>query len=319
MNINHNNKFVGSKIDDRLVNIKDRYTTINQLSDGLPISFEARILDVHYTINDEGKIQLKVKTDVDYELKSVISMTRSSGNTKNIFNIDTIKVGDIFRIVLQEDNNFSNYYWVWVPVDIIIDRTNSFKTDVSKVEVCPVCHEVLTDINHHKYCLNDQCPAKIKFSIRRFLQKATLEEWYIEDILIFDKLITLGRIKNIADIYTLTKDEINSLDPYFVDTEANRGTYLINKINNTRGTVTLFRFINSLCVPQVDGYLIKEDGINKSHSIDNLLEILSRFTGDKDHSFCISKVAAHILRNYLNRDSTQEYITRLIEENVFEF
>ena len=218
---------------ERLVDITNRYNYLkdyNDLNDN--IVFEATVLNVYYTINEEGKIKLAIKTDVDYELKSVISMTCSStNNVSNIFNVNSIKKGDVFKIILKENNNYTGYEWIWVPVDISIDRTNSFKTDTSSLTTCPICHEPLTSISRQKYCLNDQCAAKIKFAIRRFLQKATFETWYIEDILIFDKLITLGRIKNIADIYTLTAEEINSLEPYFIESEANRGSYIINKIN----------------------------------------------------------------------------------------
>ena len=317
--MNHNNFQLNNK-NERFVDIPNRYIKIRNNSDfSDDIVFEATVLNVYYTINEEGKIQLSVKTDVDYDLKSVISMTCSSCKISNIFNIDNIKKGDIFKIILQENHNYTGYYWVWVPVDIAVDRSNAFYTDTSKIHECPVCHEPLTNINGHKYCLNDQCPAKIKFAIRRFLQKATFETWYVEDLLVFDKLITLGRIKNIADIYSLTAEEINSLEPYFIESEANRGSYIINKINNTRGTVTLFNFINSLCVPKVDDYIIKEEGLNKVHSIDNFLELISRFNNNHDYSFCISKIAAHILRNYFNKDSTMEYITKLIDENVFDF
>ena len=305
---------------NRKLDIHNRYQYTSNLYGEVPISFEATVLDVHYTINDEGKINLHVKTDIDYDLKGVINITRSgTKQVENIYNIDTIKKGDIYRIVLQEDNNYSKYYWVWVPVDIDTDRTDAFITDVNRVHSCPVCGEELTSINRDKYCLNDQCPAKIKFAIRRFLQKATFEKWYIEDIVTFDKLITIGRINNIADIYTLTADEINSLESYFVESENNRGEYLVNKINRTRGTVTLFNFLNALCVPKVEGYSLKKEYIDKLQSIDNFLELISDFEYDHKYRVCLTKVAAHVLRNYFNKDSTMEYITRLIDENVFEF
>lgn len=319
-------KFLISKSDKKYYQEQPKYhskhnkyvslsTKNGGISDSCNICYYATVLKITRMINDQGELIINIVTDMDYMFKSMCNLT---GNSKidHVYNTSYMRIGDVYKVILQENNTYDKLYWVWVP-HFTNEKEERLNIDASKEHTCPVCGEDLTPLDGKKYCVNNQCPSQLRMSIRRYLQKATQCVWTVEEIITFDKLVTIGRVKYISDIYTLTAKEINSLEPYFSWSEINVGEEIVSKINSTRGTITLFNFLNSLCVPKPEGYILKKDAIDKLENISVFLNILSEFD-THEYSKYMSSVTAHILRNYFNRDSTIYYINKLIDEQVFD-
>ena len=285
------------------------------LASEFSIQYYAKVLKITKYIEDTGKISIKIVTDMDKYFKS-ISNEAGVSSIEHIYNTNTMREGDIYKVVLQENRNCDKLYWVWIPYHTN-EENIPVNIDINQEYICPVCKQKLTTIDHEKYCINDQCPSKLRMSIRRYLQFATKEIWTIEDIITFDKLVTLGRVKTVADIYTLSPNEINSLEPYFAYSELDLGESIVTKINNTRGTISIFNFINSLCLPKVNGFVLNKKEIDKIDSIETFLVLLAN-NDRNEYTRYMSGTAAYILRNYFNKESTMSYITRLIEEQVFD-
>lgn len=279
------------------------------------IQYYAKVLRIVKCIEDTGKISIKIITDMDKYFKS-ISNEAGVPEIEHIYNTDFMCEGDIYKVILQESRGCDKLYWVWSPYHKNEQNTPT-SININYESICPVCKQKLTNIDGERYCVNDQCPSRLRMSIRRYLQIATKELWSIEDIVTFDKLVTLGRLKTVADIYTLTAKEINSLEPYFAYSELDLGESIVNKINNTRGTVTIFNFINSLCLPKVNGFILNKREIDKIDSIETFIVILSN-NNRSEYTRYMSSKAAYVLRKYFEKDSTMNYITKLIEEQVFD-
>ena len=78
---------------------------------------------------------------------------------------------------------------------------------------CPVCGEpvVRAEGEVASRCLNPNCPARLKESLRYFASRSVMDIDGMGEALI-DQLATRGMVKGIADIYKLTQDQLAGLE-----------------------------------------------------------------------------------------------------------
>jgi DNA ligase (NAD+) len=78
---------------------------------------------------------------------------------------------------------------------------------------CPVCGSdaVRPEGEAVRRCSNPDCPAKIKGRIGYFAARKAMDIEGLGDVLI-DTLVDSGRVKNVADLYTITIDDISKLE-----------------------------------------------------------------------------------------------------------
>ena len=80
-------------------------------------------------------------------------------------------------------------------------------------EKCPVCggHVVRTEGEADHRCVNANCPAKLRETILHFAARSVMNIEGMGDALV-NQLTDRGMVKNVADIYKLTKDNLLSLE-----------------------------------------------------------------------------------------------------------
>jgi DNA ligase (NAD+) len=80
-------------------------------------------------------------------------------------------------------------------------------------ERCPVCggHVVRTEGEADHRCVNTNCPAKLRESILHFASRSVMNVEGMGDALV-NQLTDRGFVKNVADIYKLTKDDLLKLE-----------------------------------------------------------------------------------------------------------
>jgi DNA ligase (NAD+) len=80
-------------------------------------------------------------------------------------------------------------------------------------ERCPVCggHVVRTEGEADHRCVNANCPAKLRESILHFASRSVMNIEGMGDALV-NQLTDRGFVKNVADIYMLTKDDLLKLE-----------------------------------------------------------------------------------------------------------
>ena len=87
------------------------------------------------------------------------------------------------------------------------------KEDIEVPEKCPVCGTkvVRTEGEVDYRCVNANCPAKLRETILHFASRGVMNIDGMGDALV-GQLTERGLVKNVADIYKLTKDDLLSLD-----------------------------------------------------------------------------------------------------------
>src|SRR5437016_13598535 len=80
-------------------------------------------------------------------------------------------------------------------------------------ERCPVCggHVVRTEGEADHRCVNTNCPAKLRESVLHFATRGVMNIEGMGDALV-SQLTDRGMVKNVADIYRLTKDDLLQLE-----------------------------------------------------------------------------------------------------------
>ena len=105
------------------------------------------------------------------------------------------------------------------------------KQEISAPEKCPVCGTKVarTEGEVDYRCVNANCPAKLVGTILHFASRGVMNIDGMGESLV-TQLIDRGLVKNVADIYSLTKDKLLSLDR-FADKSAQN---ILDEIENSK-------------------------------------------------------------------------------------
>lgn len=146
-----------------------------------------------------------------------------------------IRVGD--RVLLKRSGDVIPYI-----IGPIVDvRDGSEKEYIIPTE-CPVCHKAVENIEGEVawYCINSSCPAQIIRNIEHYVSRGAMDIVGL-GIKIVEQLVDEGLVSDVADLYTLKKDELLDLEG-FAEKKADN---LLEAINASR-TQPLSRLITAL-------------------------------------------------------------------------
>jgi DNA ligase (NAD+) len=166
---------------------------------------------------------------------------------------------------------------------------------------CPACGSVLDNNGIQLFCLSDICPAKNFQRILNFI-KATKIDNFGEALV--EKFFDMGKIKTIADIFTLKKEDVSTLEGWG---EKSADTIIAN-INSKRKMDPAV-FLASMGIPTLSDKTA-EDLIKKFETLDRVrtasveeisaikgystISATSVVSGLKAYSAQISEVLKHI-------------------------
>jgi len=178
-------------------------------------------------------------------------------------------------------------------------RRESFKMP----EKCPICHAA---IEHEEgevgyFCVNANCPARMRESIRHFASKAALDIDGLGDKLVA-QLVEKGLIKELDDIFDLTMEQIAGLER-MADKSAQN---LIAAIERSR-TVALDRVINGLGIRHVGEHTARQLALRfrKLEALMDASEDDLRAVRD------IGDEVAHSIREYFDEPRNRKAVERL--------
>ncbi len=116
-----------------------------------------------------------------------------------------VKIGDWVRVERGGDV---------IPKVVEVDKEHPRgKKEIEAPEKCPVCGTkvVRTEGEVDYRCVNANCPAKLVGTILHFASRGVMNIDGMGDALV-NQLTERGLVKNVADIYKLTKDDLLSLE-----------------------------------------------------------------------------------------------------------
>ena len=98
-------------------------------------------------------------------------------------------------------------------VEVLKNRRPRDTREFHMPERCPVCggHVVRAEGEADHRCVNANCPAKLRETIRHFASRGVLDIEGMGDSLV-NQLVEAGMVKDVADIYSLTEEKLLTLE-----------------------------------------------------------------------------------------------------------
>ncbi len=193
-------------------------------------------------------------------------------------------------------------------LEVVKSKRDGTETEFEFPAVCPVCgfDAVRPEGEAVRRCTNRDCPAKIKGRLAYFAARRAMDIEGLGDILI-ETLVDSGRLKSVADLYTLTVDEIANLD--------------------RRGTKTAVKLINEIEASKTHGLQRLLFGIDIRHVGERTAKILANHFRSIDRIaeasvdelvgiYEIGKTVAESVHEWFRDPENIELIRRLKEAGV---
>lgn len=178
----------------------------------------------------------------DLEPVQLAGVTVSSASLHNMDEVERkdIRIGDV--VLVERAGDVIPYV-----VGVVTSERTGNERRFSMPDRCPECGSaVVRDPGGVAYrCIGLGCPAKLRESIRHFASKRAMDIDGLGDKLVA-QLVERGLVRDVADLYALTKDQLVALDRMGAKSAAN----LLAAIAASKGC-TLARLLNGLGIPHV--------------------------------------------------------------------
>ena len=193
-------------------------------------------------------------------------------------------------------------------VDVIKEKRTGQEQEFIMPTTCPVCGApvVREEGEAVSRCIGIECSAKILRNIAHFVSKEGMDIDGL-GIKIIEQLVDKGLIKNIADLYTLTVDDIASLKKNGRVFAQN----LINSINASKKN-DLYKLITALGIRHVGVKSAK--GLTKKYkSIDEIAKANFYSLSTLED---VGEITANSVYEFFRQEQTQDLIKKLKEAGV---
>ena len=174
--------------------------------------------------------------------------------------------------------------------------------------VCPVCgaKAIREEGEAATRCIGAECPAKLYRNIIHFASREAMNITGLGESII-DELLTRNLISNIADIYTLTLEDIASLKKDGKKFAQN----LIDSINNSKNN-DFYRVLNGLGIRHIGIKAAK--GLAKKYK--NIDSLMNSSYEDLVMTDDVGEIMAKSIYEYFSQDQSKDLINRLKEAGV---
>ncbi|MDD5342271.1 MAG: NAD-dependent DNA ligase LigA, partial [Patescibacteria group bacterium] len=173
---------------------------------------------------------------------------------------------------------------------------------------CPVCGSpvIRREGEAAYYCTNSKCFAQSKEALYHFVSKTAFD---IDGLgpKIIDQLWEKGLIRDSADIYNLTKDDLQPLERFAEKSAAN----LVEAIAKSR-EITLARFIYGLGIRHVG----EETAIDLAQHFGTLEKIRQANQAELQAVFEIGEVVAESVESYFKKAENVRLLEKLLKNGV---
>ena len=206
-----------------------------------------------------------------------------------------LKIGD--TVVIQKQGDV-------IPevIKVVKEKRTGKEKDFEMPKVCPVCgaQAVREEGEAATRCIGIECPAQLLRSIVHFVSKEAMD---IDGLgyKIVEQLIEKGLIKNIADIYTLSLEDVASLKKNGKKFAGN----LIDSIEKSKKQ-DLFHVINALGIKQV--------GIKAAKVLAKKYKTMEELSNASFESLALTDDVGEITANNIIEFFAQEQTKDIIEK-----
>lgn len=193
-------------------------------------------------------------------------------------------------------------------ITVLQDKGHNHRKEIALPDECPFCHSPLSTRAKEVglYCENPQCPEKVKALLEYWISKDAMD---IENMgpSVISQLYDLGMVRNFADFYRLTVDDLLKLD-LIKEKSANNIYEAIQKSKNC----TLPRFLTALSIKNVG----KENASVLAEQYGSLEKLMNASVQDLENVRGIATKMATDIYEYFHNEENVAIIKDLIAQGV---
>lgn len=212
-----------------------------------------------------------------------------------------LKIGD--TVVIQKAGDV-------IPeiVEVKKSKRTGNEKDFEMPKVCPVCGAMVVreEGESANRCIGVECPAKQYRNIIHFASREAMNILGLGDSII-EELLNRGLIKNIADLYELTNEDLESLKKNGKKFAQN----LIDSINNSKNN-DLYRLIT--------GFGIRNIGVKAAKSLAKHYKTMDRLMNSSMEELImiddLGEIMAKSVYEFFEQDQTKDLVDRLKNAGV---
>jgi len=186
---------------------------------------------------------------------------------------------------------------------------------VHEPRVCPICHSPVTKVvssNKKKanegliFCTNKNCFAQELGRLEHFVSKHGFDIDHLGGKIV-EQLVNIGIIKDAADLFTLTVDDLEPLERFGEKSASN----LVHAVQEKK-SVPLHRFINALSIKHVG----EQTAIDLAEHFGNLEKFLSASREELLSIEGIGPEVSEAVVEFLKSAEEKKYIEKLLKNGV---
>lgn len=264
-----------------------------------PEQKETKLIDIVCNVGRTGVITPLAILNPVQVAGSTISKTTL--HNEDFIKEKEIKIGD--TVIIQKAGDV-------IPeiVKVLKEKRNGSEKDFIMPTICPVCgaKTVREEGESAVKCSGTECPAKLYRNLVHFVSREAMNIDGLGENII-DLLLTKKLISNIADIYSLTFEDVASLKKKGTKFASN----LIEAIENSKQN-DLYRLITALGIVHI-GTKASKVLAKKFNNIDNLVNAKFEDLSEIDD---IGPIMAQSIVDFFSQEQTKDLIKRLKEAGV---
>ena len=259
-----------------------------------PEKKETKLLDIKIQVGRTGSLTPLAILEPVKVAGSTISKTTL--HNEDFIKEKDLKIGDI--VVIQKQGDV-------IPeiVDVLKDKRTGEEKDFVMPDTCPVCGAKAIRLEGEaiRRCIGIECPAKQYRNIIHFASREAMNIMGLGDQII-DEFLERELIHNIADLYTLTLEDVASLKKNGQKFAQN----LIDSIEQSKQN-DLYRLINGLGIRNI-GVKAAKQLAKKYKTMDNLMnaDVSDLLTIDD-----MGQIMAQSVYDFFTQGQTIDLINRL--------
>ena len=252
---------------------------------------ESTVRDIHWRVGNSGR--LTPVATVDPVMLVGAQVSRASLYNMAYINQLGVDIGATVLVARAND--------VIPRIEEVIKSTGT----VSKPpKVCPECAGKVELRGENLMCTNSiKCPAQVVGMIKNWVSELNLLEW---GEALLDRLVQLGKVKTIVDLYTLSVDDLASIDRM-----GQKSAKKCYDILHSNKDMPLEIFLGGLSIPMIGASSIK---LIMGHGCSDLQTFFTKNATDFEQVAGVGPVKAASLRTGLQ--DNKELISGLLKAGI---
>jgi DNA ligase (NAD+) len=298
-------------------NVRDK---LDYSIDGLVIrvSDMQKQMELGYGASKNPKWSIAMKFDKECKrsvIKDIIVQTGSSGRLTPVAIIEPVNLlGAMVERASLYNFAYINELGIDIGAEILITRSGDVIPRVMEVlngtgsifqppDTCPECGSIPQMEGENLQCKNYLCPAQVKGRILNWIAVLNLLEW---GETLVSKLVENNLVSDIADLYTLSIDELANIERM-----GKKSAKKCYDILHTNMELDLPTFIGGLSIPLIGKSSVK---LLVDHGIDTLDKIMAATVEEFENIVGMGPVRSQSLYNGLREK--EELIMELLNNGI---